>query len=644
MKKAFWKSMVLSLAFYCSFFSYSNSQEVLSTPNIIQQYGWQGCLTQHQGWIWGGNTGGPCPVQRSGDGAILWSFGSNILSQTIAVNAALSGTGIQIRGYNYSWDIKNANAGSPQAPQHDPLTITTRLYDKTNVNIVEQKVHDYSFRINNWTTFAGSEEYKNRYSLASLGNFQITMSSGDMGFWAGYYGPEIRNINVSLRYSVDICQSNPLSSPDCPGYAEAFLQQQCNANPLHSPQCSGYEVAFFQFQCSNNPLYSPGCPGYTQAYFTQQCMNNPLHSQECPGYQQAYFNQQCSLNALYNRDCPGYEKAYFDQQCSANPLYNAECPGYQQAYFNQQCSLNALYNPQCPGYQQAYFNQQCSLTALYNSQCPGYAQAYFNEQCRLNPLYNTGCPLYQQAFLNQQCTLNQLYSTNCPLYQQTYFNQQCTANPLYNNQCPGYEQAYRDLLFANSCRANPQSSPQCPGYRAPEVETRIASNTTMPSVVAVQEDPVVAATQVAVINDPVVNQVVASTASTTNNNQQTRSEPLGQGLQVPGLSLSRPLSVTANRINRDQARQQALQTVNRAQSAVLSNEQRQQQDAISQMANVPGFDAYQAAQIPDAAFYAPRDIYRGVVIRDNARAHRALSQRSDAVHRQMVDQQYNYNN
>jgi hypothetical protein len=166
----------------------------------------------------------------------------------------------------------------------------------------------------------------------------------------------------------------------------------------------------------------------------------------------------------------------------------------------------------------------------------------------------------------------------------------------------------------------------------------------MPSVVTVQEDPVVAVTQVAVINDPVVNQVVTSTAVTTTNNQQTRSEPLGQGLQVPGLSLSRPLSINTGRVNRDQARQQALQTASRAESAVISAEQRQQQDAINQMANVPGFDVYQAARIPDAAFYAPRDIYRGVVIRDNARAQRALSQRSDALHRQMVDQQYNYNN
>ena len=349
-----------------------------------------------------------------------------------------------------------------------------------------------------------------------------------------------------------------------------------------------------------------------------------MHSVECPGYQQAYFSQQCSLNALYNKDCPGYQQAYFNQQCSANPLYNLECPGYQQAYFNQ----------------------QCSLSALYNSQCPGYAQAYFNEQCRLNPLYNTGCPLYQQAYLNQQCTINQLYSTNCPLYQQTYFNQQCTANPLYNNQCPGYEQAYRDLLFANSCRANPQSSPQCPGYRAPEVESRIASSTPTPSIVTVNEDPIIAATQVAVINDPVANQVVNSTANATTNNTnpQTKAEPLGQGLQVPGLSLSRPISVTPIRPNRDQVRQQALQTASRAESAVISNEQRQQQDAINQMGNVPGFDAYQAARIPDAAFYAPRDIYRGVVIRDNARAQRALSQRSDALHRQMVDQQYNYNN
>lgn len=62
--------------------------------------------------------------------------------------------------------------------------------------------------------------------------------------------------------------------------------------------------------CVTNPLSDPSCPGYADAYLAQQCSANPLYSPSCPGYQQAYYAQQCTLNALYDRDCPGYNEAY----------------------------------------------------------------------------------------------------------------------------------------------------------------------------------------------------------------------------------------------------------------------------------------------------------------------------------------------
>jgi hypothetical protein len=62
--------------------------------------------------------------------------------------------------------------------------------------------------------------------------------------------------------------------------------------------------------CLVDPLFSPSCAGYAQAYLTQQCGLNALYDPSCPGYTQAYFNQQCSLNPLYDRRCSGYEAAY----------------------------------------------------------------------------------------------------------------------------------------------------------------------------------------------------------------------------------------------------------------------------------------------------------------------------------------------
>lgn len=100
----------------------------------------------------------------------------------------------------------------------------------------------------------------------------------------------------------DICLSNPLSSPACPGYYQAYLTQQCTVSAL----------------------YDPTCPGYYQANLTYQCSINPLYNELCPGYAQAYFNQQCSLNGLYSKECPNYSTAYAIQQLLSQNSSNME--------------------------------------------------------------------------------------------------------------------------------------------------------------------------------------------------------------------------------------------------------------------------------------------------------------------------------
>lgn len=183
---------------------------------------------------------------------------------------------------------------------------------------------------------------------ASRGEFQVN-----------YHGWGLNNTQVPGLIeigatAVNQCYSDPLSSPTCPGYAEAYQAQQCSANPL----------------------YAPTCPGYAEAYHAQQCSANPLYAVTCAGYAEAQFAQQCSADALYDNRCPGYAEAYHAQQCSANPLYASSCPGYAEAYHAQQCQASALYDSGCPGYAEARFAQQCSADALYDSKCPGYAQAY----------------------------------------------------------------------------------------------------------------------------------------------------------------------------------------------------------------------------------------------------------------------------
>ena len=60
--------------------------------------------------------------------------------------------------------------------------------------------------------------------------------------------------------------------------------------------------------------------------------------------------------------------------------------------------------------------------------------------------------------------------------------------------------------------------------------------------------------------------------------------------------------------------------------------------SIDSIARAPvGFNTYLVA-LNDAAFYAPKEIYRNQKTVDNVRALRQLA--SDRLHQQMVDQQY----
>lgn len=202
----------------------------------------------------------------------------------------------------------------------------------------------------------------------------------------------------------------------------------------------GQDGGYSSIDCSS-PLNDPSCPGYDDAYFDQQCQANALYDPQCPGYADAYFDQQCQADPLYDQQCPGYEQAYFDQQCSFDPLYDQQCPGYEEAYYNQQCGMDPLYDTGCPGYEEAYYNQQCELDALYDTGCPGYAEAYYDQQCGLDPLYDTGCPGYAEAYFSQQCELDGMYDPACPDYAKAFLKFQCDINPLFDVTCDGYAAA-----------------------------------------------------------------------------------------------------------------------------------------------------------------------------------------------------------
>jgi hypothetical protein len=316
-------------------FAYAQDQ---STPNLITSgttHTWTGVTTGSvpTGCATAGPCpGGPSPIYDPSTNMISFSYNANAtVAQSIAVNNALAnaGAGIRITGYNYSYDVRNMNGDNRQGGI-DTLNVYQYLTSTTGAMLLSsQQTYNTKFE---WQSVTGAQTANTPIDMANASRLNFKMVGGDNGYWGGYFGPQVRNVNMSLRYAADVCASDPLSSTSCAGYATAYLN----------------------LQCSGNPLYSPQCPGYAQAYFTQQCTVNSLYDPSCPGYANAYLNYQCSINPLYATTCVGYETAHFNQQCSQNPLYSTRCSGYDQAYFTQQCSVNGLYSTSCSNYATAY--------------------------------------------------------------------------------------------------------------------------------------------------------------------------------------------------------------------------------------------------------------------------------------------------
>jgi hypothetical protein len=805
---------------FCSF-SYSNAQTVETTPNLIGGT-WNNVVTgTHPANCC---TGGPQPLFDPTTNTIHFSYGLTAVHQVIGINTALSGTGIQINGWNWGYDLRNQNGWAGGQGGTDTISATSFMTNNLG-QIIKQSDQHYSTQFD-WTRFTGTEYLTSPLSLANSGSLGIQFVSKDSGFWAGYYGPQVRNVSLTANYTVDPCVANPRYSPSCAGFNDAnmwytgdltsiygtsfainqalgfgntgvrvhsatwgydysiggrycsgwsllgicfgwtdsqvngnmtvygsngqpivsdsnstsgeyvsgsfrrevllgntsrdistlgnasinlstvgiasatpylgfnFTPDICNTSPLTSPQCPGYAQALFDQQCSANPLYDSQCPGYAQAYFTQQCTINQLYNPACPGYAAAYLNYQCSINPLYATQCPGYETAYLEQQCSISPLYSTQCSGYTTA--STQCSANPLYASYCPSYQTA--TNGCSASPLYASYCPGYSTA--SSSCSANPLYASYCPNYQTA--TTQCSANALYASYCPSYQ-TALNT-CSTNPLSNTLCTGYTAAstacsnnqltysycpsYTTTLAA--CGSNPQSNTMCPGYSTTSASSgSTSSGGTIGSTVSkteatasISSDGTVSTT-VSKTGDSNVDKAISSPTTTTNTaaapaapvqltaKPSSSTEPAAKVAAAPakaeekkeqkeqkqdGPSQTAKAEGGEKKEEKKTAREEIQEKREAAAKAKAVEEGKQlagkmgdaanfeqqiavQNVVIQAMGFTPGFDAYGRAMLQDGRGYKPFEIYRGQRNIDNPSGRRFMTG-SDKLHSDMVEQQY----
>ena len=206
------------------FFSYSSAQEISTTGNLINNGSWSGAT-------YGADPGGCC-ASISGSGAlydtstntIMFSYGLDTVIQIVGLQQALGGTGVQVHGYNYSLDYRLM----PNNATHtDNLTASIWLTTSSGFNTEATHLFlsgQVSSGVNDqWNSISGTRNFELPYTDPQ--SITMRLEGRDGGFWAGYYGPEVRNVSLSVNYSFDPCSSDPLYSSSCPGYWDAFLAQ-----------------------------------------------------------------------------------------------------------------------------------------------------------------------------------------------------------------------------------------------------------------------------------------------------------------------------------------------------------------------------------------------------------------------------------
>lgn len=226
------RKLVLVLCLAPLFSNYSNSQTIdYTTGNLIINNNWSGVgayAPAQAGML--SNPAGSAPLYDTATDTIRFSYGQATVKQSIAVNQALAtaGSGIQVNGYSWGYDVRNMNYDNRQGSV-DTLNVVSYLNSSTGSTVASaSQIHNTKFE---WTNFSGTQILSASAVTSSLSSVGISFSGRDTGYWGGLFGPEVRNVSLKLNYGVDPCATNPAYSTNCAGFSSVLTSSNLVPNP-----------------------------------------------------------------------------------------------------------------------------------------------------------------------------------------------------------------------------------------------------------------------------------------------------------------------------------------------------------------------------------------------------------------------------
>ena len=581
----------------------SNAQDY-TTPNLINPNAWTG--TNYGNLPGDCCTGGPMPLYNNqlGGGGISFSYGQATVSQNININQAISGSGIVVKGYNYHWHIRTNTENGV-----DPVYGQVTLFSNTN-SPLETFNYNYTNAMNE-TIFSGTQNFSTNYSLASVSSLNVSFTARDQGFWGGYYGPSVNHIIVSMNYGVD----------------------QCMSNPLYSTQCAGYAQAYFNMQCSANPLYNSACPGYAQAYQDQQCSANPLYSVSCSGYQAAYLSQQCTSNQLYSTACPGYQTAYatkiaLESQKRAATETAASSTATTASTTSESSGSSSGSTTSSSGSTSVAAGGTVTDVTSTNAEVKlDLGGATVSTTGEIKPADNI--PDVARPTTASSTTTGETMTAN--VQQQERRTTNVNALSIARNAVAATEAIARSVARDSAKMSYSENANPSDGMGVSLGGTGLGFTLQgILSATATGQSTGMTSQSTYAYVAPVQEQTFTLKQESNSSNQ---------GMEMPSI----PNSNTTSAFDTKQSSVAAIQEQRQETTSTVKNKGEVSELAggvdLKTLAAAPvGYDLYLMSSLRDAAFYAPKDIYKNQNVVDNARALRQMS--SDRLHQQLINLQY----
>ena len=191
--------------------SSTKAQDITSTGNLITQGSWVtpmgSPISYPDPTIFDQCcSGGPGPAMNTSTNTLRFSYGSGYVQGTAIQSVGLGGVsalslpGVKVTGLTYSWQIYNdlLNSGGTRGNLIGGISLTNKSNDT-----VENLSFDYSLEDTGaaFKLFSNTVTFESQYSASSLDRVIVSFTGNDKNWWAGYYGPRVRDVNIGLNYT-----------------------------------------------------------------------------------------------------------------------------------------------------------------------------------------------------------------------------------------------------------------------------------------------------------------------------------------------------------------------------------------------------------------------------------------------------------